>query len=48
LHGLIQLHLNDAFDESTQFEEVSQVLLSILIEGGRSLFGIDATGARPS
>jgi AcrR family transcriptional regulator len=48
LHGLIQLHLNDAFDESTQFEEVSQVLLSILIEGGRSLFGIDATRARPS
>jgi AcrR family transcriptional regulator len=41
LHGVIQLHLNDAFDESTRFDEIVTVLLGILIEGGRSVFGID-------
>ena len=41
LHGVIQLHLNDAFDDATRFEEIVSVLLGILIEGGRSVFGIE-------
>lgn len=38
LHGIIQIYLNNGFDESTSFDEVVAILLSVLTEGGRAIF----------
>ena len=38
LHGIIQIHLNNGFDETTTFDEIVAILLSLLTEGGRAVF----------
>ena len=42
LHGIIQIHLNGGFDESTTFDEIVAILMSLLTEGGRVVFNLPA------
>lgn len=38
LHGIIQIHLTNGFDDSTSFDEIVAILMSLLTAGGRALF----------
>ena len=40
LHGVIAIHQHNGFGDQTDFEEVVTFLVTVLIEGGKTIFGV--------